>query len=49
MRIRLVESSQSKKVFSKSENLFEDNRTIKDTEMNIQLKTGTLPGETKTD
>ena len=44
-RIQLAESNQSEreKIFGKFQGLFENNETIKDTEINIQLKPGHYP------
>ena len=44
-RIQLSESNQSEreKIFGKFQGLFENNETIKDTEINIQLKPGHYP------
>ena len=44
-RIQLAESNQSEreKIFGKFQGLFENNETIKDTELNIQLKPGHYP------
>ena len=44
-KIQLAENNQSEreKVFNKFPDLFENNETIKDTEINIQLKPGKLP------
>ena len=44
-RIQLAESNQSEKekIFGKFQDLFENNETIKDTEINIQLKPGHYP------
>ena len=41
-RIQLAENSQSERerIFGKFQDLFENNETIKDTEINIQLKPG---------
>ena len=43
--IQLVETNQSQKekIINKFPDLFENNRTIKDTEINIQLKPGHYP------
>ena len=48
-RIQLVENSQSEreKIFNKFPDLFENNDTIKDTEINIQLKPGHYPVKQK--
>ena len=44
-RIKLAENNQSEreKVFNKLPDLFDNNETIKDTEINIQLKPGHYP------
>ena len=48
-RIQLVETNQSEKekVINKFPDLFENNRTEKDTEINIQFKPGHLPVKQK--
>ena len=48
-RIQLTETNQSEKekVINKSLDLFENNRTIKDTEINIQQKPGRYPVKQK--
>ena len=49
-RIQLAENNQSEreKVIIRFPNLFENNETIKDTEINIQLKPGHYPVQEKT-
>ena len=44
-KIQLVKNNQSerKKIFGKLQDLFETNETIKDTEINIQLRPGHFP------
>ena len=48
-KIQLAEINQSErdKVFNKFPDLFENNETIKDTEINIQLKPGHYPVKQK--
>ena len=48
-KIQLAENNQSEreKVFNKFPDLFENNETIKDTEINIQLKPGHYPVKRK--
>ena len=48
-KIKLAENNQSEreKIFGKLQDLFENNETIKDTEINIQVKPGHCPIEQK--
>ena len=48
-KIQLADNNQSEreKVFNKFPDLFENNETIKDTEINIQLKPGRYPVKQK--
>ena len=49
VRIQLAENSQSEreKVFTRFPDLFKNNETLKDTEINVPVTTGTLSSQTK--